>query len=74
MRTHLFVATAISLMSLSGAVFAQVPPDVAAGIRKIGPIVDTVNTAKLYAPFFKDQKEPYSGVTVSRDIAYGPIL
>jgi triacylglycerol lipase len=74
-RTHLFLATAataISLISLSGAALAQVPPEVAAGIRKIGQIVDTVNTAKLYAPYFKDQKEPYSGVTVSRDLAYGP--
>jgi len=71
-KTHIFVATTISLMLLSGTGFAQVPREVAAGIRKIGPIVDTANTAKLYAPFFKDQKEPYSGVTVARDIAYGP--
>jgi triacylglycerol lipase len=71
MKSHLFVAAAISLISISGAA-AQVPPDIAAGIRKIGPIVDTVNTAKLYAPLFADQKEPYSGVTVARDVAYGP--
>ena len=72
MITRLFAVTGISLLSLSGAVFAQVPPDIAAGVHKIGPIVDAVNTAKLYAPLFKDQKEPYSGVTVARDIAYGP--
>src|SRR5260221_4131282 len=71
MKSHLFAATAL-LISVSGAALAQVPPDIAAGIRKIGPIVDTVNTAKLYAPLFEDQKEPYSGVTVERDIAYGP--
>ena len=71
MRKHVFAAAAMSL-SLAGGAFAQVPPDVAAGIRKIGPVVDTVNTAKLYAPYFEDQKEPYSGVTVTRDVAYGP--
>jgi triacylglycerol lipase len=71
-KNRLFAATAILLMSFSGAAIAQVPPDIAAGIRKIGPIVDAVNTAKLYAPLFQNQKEPYSGVTVTRDLAYGP--
>jgi dipeptidyl aminopeptidase/acylaminoacyl peptidase len=65
-------AMGLSLMMISGAALAQVPPDIAAGIHKIGPIVDPVNTAKLYAPLFKDQKEPYAGVTVTRDVAYGP--
>src|SRR5204862_6444969 len=41
------------------------------GIRKIGPINDLPGTAKLYAPLFADQKEPYPNVTVVRDIAYG---
>jgi len=68
-RKYFFVA-AISLV-VSGTALAQVPPEIAAGIRKIGPIVDTVNTAKLYAPYFEDQKEPYPGVMVTRDIAYG---
>jgi triacylglycerol lipase len=64
-------AIGLSLITISSA-FAQVPPDIAAGIRKIGPIVDQPNTARLYAPLFKDQKEPYAGVTVTRDVAYGP--
>jgi len=51
---------------------AQVPADIAEGIRKIGPIVDTPGTAKLYAPLFAGQKEPYPSVTVRRDVAYGP--
>src|SRR5438270_40358 len=65
----LFAAAALLI---SAPAFAQVPPDIAAGIRKIGPIVDTPNTGKLYAPLFKDVKEPYSGVKVVRDITYGP--
>ncbi len=72
MKRHLSAAAAVCVAALSTTAFAQVPPDIAAGIRRIGPIVDTMNTAKLYAPLFKDQKEPYSGVTVSRDISYGP--
>jgi triacylglycerol lipase len=71
MLKRLFAASGLSLMMVSGTAFAQVPPDIAAGIRKIGPIVDQPNTAKLYSPLFKDQKEPYSGVSVTRDVAYG---
>jgi acetyl esterase/lipase len=63
---------ALALTTASGAALAQVPADIAAGIKKIGPIVDTPNTAKLYAPLFAEQKEPYPNVTVVRDIAYGP--
>jgi len=71
MKSRALTATALLLL-VSGASMAQVPPDIAAGIRKIGPIVDAQNTAKLYAPLFTDQKEPYPNVTVSRDVAYGP--
>jgi hypothetical protein len=72
MKNRLFAAGAILLISLPSAAFDQVPPDIAAGIRKIGPILDTVNTAKLYPPLFQNQKEPYPNVTVTRDLAYGP--
>jgi len=72
MLKRLLAVIGLSLMVVPGAAFAQVPPDIAAGIRQIGPIVDQPNTAKLYAPLFKDQKEPYPGVTVTRDVAYGP--
>src|SRR5262245_31771804 len=72
MLKKLLAVTGLSLMVVAGTAFAQVPPDVAAGIRKIGPIVDQPNTAKLYAPLFKDQREPYAGVSVTRDVAYGP--
>jgi hypothetical protein len=72
MKIHILAATVVSLMSVAGTCLAQVPPDIAAGIRKIGPIVDTPNTAKLYAPLFEQQKEPYHGVSVARDLAYGP--
>jgi len=72
MLKGLFAATGLSLVTMSSVASAQMPPDIAAGIRQIGPIVDQMNTAKLYAPLFKDQKEPYAGVTAARDVAYGP--
>ena len=72
MLKSLFAATGLSLMTLSSVAFTQVPPDIEAGIRKIGPVVDQMNTARLYAPLFKDQTEPYAGVAVTRDVAYGP--
>src|SRR5438552_3402484 len=72
MRSYAFAGTACLAISLSGVCLAQVPPDIAAGIRKIGPIVDVPNTTKLYAPLFQNQKEPYPNVAVTRDFAYGP--
>jgi pimeloyl-ACP methyl ester carboxylesterase len=72
MKIHILTATVVSLLSVAGTCLAQVPPDIAAGIRKIGPIVDTPNTVKLYGPLFEQQKEPYGGVSVARDLAYGP--
>jgi dienelactone hydrolase len=71
-KIRMLIAALAALTTASGASLAQVPPDIAAAIKKIGPIVDTPNTAKLYAPLFAEQKEPYPNVTVVRDLAYGP--
>src|SRR3954454_10325145 len=71
MHYPLFVAALFALTATSSVALAQVPPDIAEGIRKIGPIVDGPGTTKLYAPLFAGQKEPYPDVTTVRDIAYG---
>ena len=71
MHSLFVVAALFALTATSSVAHAQVPPDIAEGIRKIGPIVDAPGTAKLYAPLFANQKEPYLNVTVVRDIAYG---
>jgi acetyl esterase/lipase len=63
---------AAAVLIIAAPAVAQVPPDIAAGIRKIGQVVDSPGTAKLYMPLFKEMKEPYTGVTVKRDVAYGP--
>jgi triacylglycerol lipase len=59
---------ALAALSLSGAAAAQVPPDIAAKIRAIGPKMD-FSVMALYAPL--QEKEPYAGVTVTRDQAFG---
>jgi acetyl esterase/lipase len=61
-----FVAAAVALSA--GAGNAQVPPDIAAKIKQIGPKID-VSVGALYAPL--QQKAPYAGITVTRDVAYG---
>src|SRR5205807_7687434 len=66
-----FVTALFALTAASSVAFAQVPPDIAEGLRKIGPIINGPGTAKLYAPLFANQTEPYPNVTVVRDVAYG---
>lgn len=53
---------------------ANVPPgmltSIAATLREIGPKIDAVRTGPLYAPLLP--QEPYQGVRLERDLAYGP--
>jgi acetyl esterase/lipase len=48
---------------------AQMPPDIAAKVAALGRVVDPENTAKFYAPL--QEKEPYAGIKVVRDVKYG---
>jgi triacylglycerol lipase len=49
---------------------AQMPPDIAAKIAALGRVVAPGPTAAIYAPL--QEKEPYSGIKVARDVKYGP--
>ena len=49
---------------------AGMPPEIEAALREIGPRIEGQRTAALYAPLHP--KEPYEGVSVTRDVAYGP--
>jgi acetyl esterase/lipase len=49
---------------------AQMPADIAAKVAALGRVVDPENTAKIYAPL--QEKEPYAGINVVRNVAYGP--
>src|ERR1700687_5512784 len=65
-------------MAAAGIAQAQVPPDIEAGLRKIGQIVDPACTAKLYRPLMpKDDVNSnvsplYPGITLARDVSFGP--
>ncbi|MGP8123104.1 MAG: alpha/beta hydrolase [Xanthobacteraceae bacterium] len=62
---------ALTLTLLAGtAIAGQMPADVAARIKELGPVIDPPKTAPIYAPL--QQKEPYQGVKVERDVKYGP--
>jgi len=70
MKSHFRIVCGIAVAALMSAVTAQaqVPADLAAQLRAIGNGVCVPETAKLYKPL--QQKAPYAGVTVVRDISY----
>src|SRR3972149_3667159 len=57
------------LLSARGNAMTFMPRDIAEKIRTIGPVIDPPATAAVYAPL--QEKEPYSGVKVTRDIKDG---
>ena len=80
-------ACVVALLATSTA-SAQVPPDIAEGLKKIGPIVDPACTAKLYRPLMPKNDyntywpagasapsfkgQLYPGITITRDQSFGP--
>ena len=46
------------------------PPELAARIREVGPVIDGRGMAALYKPL--QESEPYAGIHVTRDLSYGP--
>jgi acetyl esterase/lipase len=64
---------ASTALAQPGTAFAQqspMPPEIAGKLLELGRIIDPPNTALLYAPL--QEKEPYPGVRLERDIKYGP--
>jgi hypothetical protein len=65
------------LAPLAQVAQAQVPPDVEATLRKIGPIVDPACTADLYRPMMpknditSDVTPLYPGVSIARNQSFG---
>lgn len=68
-RTGL-VAFGLCLALLAPRAGAQVPPDIAAQLRAIGPVIDVPAVAKLYAPL--QAAAPRAGVKKTTDLRYGP--
>ena len=71
------VPTLLATM-LGGVAVAQVPPNIEAGLRKIGPIVDPACTAELYRPLMpanditSSTTPLYPGITITRNQSFGP--
>src|SRR5262249_27162836 len=75
-QTSKNTVTRVAIAALLGAgltfptiAHAQMPPDIAEKIAAMGRVVDPENTAKIYAPL--QEKEPYAGAKVMRDVKYG---
>jgi len=78
-RAHLVRRAAlVALTSLvTGVALAQVPPNIEAGLKKIGPIVDPACTADLYRPLMpknditSDAHPLYPGIAIARNQSFG---
>src|SRR5436309_7775241 len=87
-RLWLLLCLPVSILSMAATAQAQVPPDIEAGLRKIGQIVDPPCTAKLYRPLMPKNDfntywpvgapaptnlmPLYPGVALTRDVSFGP--
>lgn len=77
-KLQIALAVLVTMAVALGTAHAQVPPDIAAGLKKIGQIVDPACTAKLYRPLMpandvNSKATPlYKGIDVARDVSFGP--
>ena len=60
---------AAMLVSAAWAQESPMPAEIAAKLTEMGRVIDPPKTVALYAPL--QQKEPYPGVKVERDVKYG---
>ena len=73
-----FLGAFLGISLAAGAAQAQVPANIETELIKMGHIVDPPCTAKLYRPLMpanditSDQTPLYPGITVVRDLSFGP--
>lgn len=65
---RMLLAGLVALVS-SYSMAGELPQETRDALRKIGPVINAPDTAKLLAPL--QRKEPYAGVVVTRDEKYG---
>jgi acetyl esterase/lipase len=65
-----FAVVAAMFASTAWAQQSPMPEDIAWKLLELGRVIDPPKTAALYAPL--QEKEPYQGVKVERDVKYGP--
>ncbi|MEH2533338.1 acetyl esterase/lipase [Bradyrhizobium sp. AZCC 1588] len=64
------VVVAAMLANAAEAQRSPMPEHIARTLLELGRVIDPPKTAELYAPL--QEKEPYQGVKVERDVKYGP--
>jgi len=66
------VSAALTLahVSIASAQTGGMPSEIERKLAELGAVINPPETAKLYAPL--QEKEPYQGIKVVRDIKYGP--
>jgi acetyl esterase/lipase len=69
-RLHAWAVLAVVAATSAFAAENPMPPDIAQKLSQLGRVIDPPATAKLYAPL--QQKEPYFGFRIERDLKYGP--
>jgi triacylglycerol lipase len=65
---RMLLAGLVALVS-SHSMAGELPQEIRDALQKIGPVINAPETAKLLA--LLQQKEPYAGVSVTRDEKYG---
>jgi acetyl esterase/lipase len=70
MKSSRSALTVLAAMVASTAWAQQMPEDLAWKLLELGRVIDPPKTVELYAPL--QEKEPYQGVKVDRDVKYGP--
>jgi triacylglycerol lipase len=65
-----FVAAAV--LAVCGQAVAQMPPDIAAKIKEIGPVLNPAMVQATFDIYIPLVVKAYPGVSSSEDIAYGP--
>lgn len=65
---RILLAGLVALAS-SHSIAGELPQEIRDAIQTIGPVINAPDTAKLLVPL--QRKEPYSGVTVTRNEQYG---
>ena len=71
LRARVFsTAFVLALTMPAASQTGGVPAEIASKLAALGEVINPPETAKLYAPL--QEKEPYQGVKVTRDLKYGP--
>jgi acetyl esterase/lipase len=64
------VALAFAVCVAAPARAGEMPSEIEWKLAEMGAVINPPETAKLYAPL--QEKEPYQGIRVTRDVKYGP--